>query len=67
MWGSLLFIRKSLVDSSVGSLKVIFKGIANELPRGYLEDLERERLLDGLLTFKGARYVKEIVEKFRDL
>lgn len=39
-----------------------FDSMANELPRGYIEDLEREGLFNGKLTTKGYRLLKELAE-----
>lgn len=40
-----------------------FSSLLNELPRQYIEDLEREGLFNNGLTYKGYRLLKDLAEQ----
>lgn len=45
-------------------LRTKFDDLANDLPRGYIDDLERRGLFDNGLTLAGVRFLKAVAEKF---
>lgn len=54
-----------VIDAPTGDLRARFDDVANDLPRGYLDDLERRALFDSGLTVAGARFLKAVAVKFR--
>lgn len=55
-----------VLDSPSSIVRRRFTDIADELPRGYIEDLEKHGLFEDGLTISGAKYLKDVAEKFRD-
>lgn len=55
-----------VIDAPSGYLRSRFEELASDLPRGYIEDLERQGIFDSGLTPIGVKYLKEVAEKFRE-
>lgn len=54
-----------VIDAPSGYLRARFDEVANELPRGYIDDLERRGYFDAGLTLKGVKFLKAVAEKNR--
>lgn len=55
-----------VLDSPSSIVRRRFSDIADELPRAYIQDLEKHGLFEDGLTISGAKYLKAVAEKFRD-
>lgn len=55
---------EKVLGSSISAIRKSFAEIENELPRGYIEDLEGQGLFEDGLTFSGVKYLKEVATKF---
>ena len=52
-------------DAPSGYLRARFDEVANDLPRAYIDDLERRGYFDSGLTLKGVKFLKAVAEKHR--
>lgn len=58
--------RGRILEGSPISIRRHFDAISNELPRQYLDDLERHGLFEDGLTPSGLRYLREVALKHAD-
>lgn len=54
-----------VIDAPSGYLRTRFDEVASDLPRGYIDDLERRGYFDSGLTLKGVKFMKTLAEKRR--
>lgn len=54
---------KRIIEAPRPYIQNKFDSMTNDLPRGYLEDLEREGLFENGLTLKGYHLLKELAER----
>lgn len=55
--------REKLVGSSMKEIASMFEALLDDIPRQYLEDLERHGYFDGSLTPSGARYLRALARR----
>ncbi len=54
-----------IIEAPRSYIQKRFNSMANELPRGYIDDLEREGLFEDGLTTKGYHLLRELAERER--
>lgn len=54
-----------VVDAPSSYLRARFDEVASDLPRGYIDDLERRGFFDSGLTIRGVKFLKAVAEKSR--
>ncbi|MCS6173222.1 hypothetical protein G7A68_01955 [Shewanella baltica] len=54
-----------IIEAPRSYIQKRFDSMANELPRGYIEDLEREGLFENGLTTRGYHLLKELADRDR--
>lgn len=55
--------KDKLAEMSAIDIRKYFDRISSELPRGYIEDLERLEYFDGSLTLSGANYLRTLARR----
>jgi len=55
--------REKLIGSSMKEIASMFDTLLDDIPRQYLEDLERHGYFDGGLTPSGARYLRTLARR----
>ena len=54
---------EQVIESSASALRVAFNEMSSKLPRGYVQDLERQGFVDDGLTLLGVKYLKRLARE----